>query len=159
MPLLDAAADTPLACDRRPCRSIFGHKHDAIAYLDAFGADLWHSLEYQFELGASEDLMLRTMLRVPGIGLAKGGFMLQMCYGLSGCLDTHNVTRFGLPERRYASGHKDTDTRRASEYNEVCARLGGTAELWDTWCEYLAERDGRYLSAQEVSRLHLAPLN
>lgn len=159
MPLLDAAKDTPLAIDGRGCRSIFGNKHNALAWLRDNADDLYDELEYLWHECASDDAMLRTVMRVPGIGLAKAGFVLQMAYGISGCLDTHNLARFGIPPRRYASGQKAVDRRRIAEYNDVCQRLGGTAHLWDSWCEYLAETQlGRYDSAEQISGLHLAPL-
>jgi hypothetical protein len=154
MPLLDAADDTPKAWAGEPCRSMFGHKHGAFAYLERHGDDLWYELEYLYTLGASENAMLRVISQVPGIGLAKGGFILQLCYGVSGCLDSHNLERFQIKESRYK---KKLAKGRLEEYNDLCARLGGPAYLWDTWCEYLAARDGRYLSAREVSRLHLTP--
>ena len=159
MPLLDAAKDTPYAINGTPCRSIFGHKHDALAWLRNHADELYDELEYLWHECASDDAMLRAVMQCPGIGLAKAGFILQMCYGISGCLDSHNLRRYGIGERYYATGTKATDRRRISEYNETCRKLGGTRALWDTWCTQLAETDGRYLSANEVSGLHLAPLN
>jgi hypothetical protein len=158
MPLHRAVLDTPYAVNGTPCDSIFGNKRDALVWLNTHGADLWEELEYFYERGASDDAMLRLMLTVPGIGLAKGGFILQMCYGMSGCIDTHNLTRLGIPERRYRSGHKAVDRGRIADYHDVVKGAGGTARLWDDWCTYLAERDANYPSADYVSRLHLAPL-
>lgn len=159
MPLLDAAKDTPLAADGRACRSIFGHKHGALAWWRHNADALYDELEYLFETGATENAMMRAVMRCPGIGLAKSGFILQMTYGVSGCLDSHNLARFNISAQRYDSGHKDTNRRRIGEYNDLCRRLGGTAHLWDSWCEYLAKRDfGRYDNAQQISGLHLAPL-
>ena len=72
----------------------------------------------------------------------------------SGCLDSHNLERFQIKVSRYKN---KLAKGRIEEYNDLCARLGGPEYLWDTWCDYLATRDGRYLSASEVSRLHLTP--
>ena len=101
---------------------------------------------------------MRVVLRVPGLGLAKSGFIVQMLYGMSGCIDTHNLTRFNLHRRRFACGTKATDRRRIGEYNDMVGRLGGTARLWDEWCIYVADRDANYVDADHVSRLHLTPL-
>lgn len=160
MPIVVAAADTPLACEGRACRSIFGAKHDGLAFLRQHGDDLFEELEYLYETGASSDAMLRTMLRMPSMGLAKGGFTLQMIYGLSGCLDTHNLARFGIGPRIFATGSKGTDRRRVSRYNATVADLGGTEHLWNGWCTYVAERGtaGTY-DPEIVSALHLAPLH
>ena len=34
---------------------------------------------------------------LPGLGLVKAGFMVQLAFGLGGCLDRHNIDRFDLP--------------------------------------------------------------
>lgn len=39
-------------------------------------------------------------------------------------------------------------------YNAIVQELGGTEELWDTWCAYVVGRDSHYENAFQVSRLH-----
>lgn len=138
---------------------LFGHKYGALAYIKANAADIHAELERSYELGASADVMLLEVMRIPGIGLAKAGFILQMAYGVSGCIDTHNLTRFNIPMRQFSTGNKAVDRRRVRAYNAMINSLGGTASLWDSWCQYLADHDpANYATAQRVSELHLAPL-
>ena len=99
--------------------------------------------------------------RVPGLGIAKAGFAAQLIYGLSGCLDTHNLRRFNLSVRRWQwSSYKGcrpaTRERNVAEYNSAVDGLGGTAWLWDDWCRYVAGLDPvAYPTADRASELHI----
>jgi hypothetical protein len=164
MPFRTAASDVALACDNKPCRSIFGAKIAGLASIDEP-----HWLYEQCERAWAcsdhvEDELVHIFQSAPSLGPAKAGFCTQMIYGVSGCLDTHNLVRFGLNPREFrgAEGKYKPATvcAKISAYNDVCRKLGGTAYLWDSWCEYVAERGtaGTY-SAEAISALHLAPLN
>ena len=118
--------------------------------------DMWATTDCAIE---AEAIMTAYLVRhVPGLGFAKAGFVLQMAFGISGCIDTHNLKRFGIPERHFrADGVKRWGTlrRKALAYNDFVRSIGGTGKLWDTWCEYVAENQPlRYRSAWEVSELH-----
>lgn len=111
----------------------------------------------------AERLML-YFASLPGLGLIKGGFMAQLCFGLSGCIDRHNCARFGYNERDFAA-HRFKALRRdgsrlfmVQEYLEMVRSCGGTAQLWAEWCEYVAARDKRYGDAVTVSALHCVAL-
>jgi hypothetical protein len=160
MPLHAAVADYKLVRRGRDARSIFGSKHAGLAYIAAHAEDIHDELEYLYETCASDDAMLRTVLQIPGIGLAKGGFILQMIYGVSGCIDTHNLTRFGIdPEAFQYRGAMKRGLALCPAYNATVQRCGGTRALWDGWCDYLAARDPiNYASGDAVSKLHLVPL-
>ena len=160
MPFYTAVADYKLVRDGHPARSIFGVKHKGLAFLRDHDAETHVELEYLFETCASEDAMLRVVTRIPGIGLAKGGFILQMIYGVSGCIDTYNLQRFGLDDQTFqAKGNWKRLHALVPAYNEFCRKVGGTARLWDDWCAYVSDRDSiNYPSAEYVSRLHLTPL-
>lgn len=95
----------------------------------------------------------------PAFGLAKAGFVVQLAYGLGGCLDSHNLARFNISQWRFAHYKRKgprTQARMRRAYVDTCDALGGTADLWDTWCHYVAERDAHYSSAHHVSELHAA---
>lgn len=169
MPLYDAAKDVANndVYGGAEVRSVFGAKHDGLAELRRNASTYYELCEqayYRFGRKQLADDVLFTLVGVPGLGPAKAGFCAQMIYGVSGCLDTHNLVRFGIREREFrfdkrAQGGHERRTRIIMAYNDVCEALGGTAYLWDTWCEYVAKREpGRYDSAAHVSRLHLAPL-
>jgi hypothetical protein len=103
--------------------------------------------------------MIEYLADLKGLGLVKAGFVTQLVYGLGGCLDTHNLGRFGLHERDF-KGYKDLRTtkgRRAkvNKYVSAVYSLGGPSVLWDSWCTYVAAKQPRYYdSASEVSELH-----
>ena len=100
---------------------------------------------------------------VPGLDLIKAGFLIQLSYGLSGCLDTHNLSRFKLNKSTFDRLKRlktiKARKRKVSNYNATCERFGGTSGLWDNWCEYLADKYVKYANAHEVSRLHCVALN
>jgi hypothetical protein len=146
--------------------SLFGSKHAGLAYLHQHAPELWERCEYAYETSDDDtaaDLILPILASVPCLGPAKTGFVAQMVYGLSGCIDTHNLTRFSLPDRvfRGREARHSWPRVRATirDYNAFCRKVGGTEALWDGWCTYLAERDPvNYPNAFRVSELHLAPL-
>jgi len=144
---------------------LFGSKHAGLAYVQAHASELLDECEECFELLDDEDAenaILHVLMRIPGIGPAKAGFICQMLYGLSGCIDTHNLTRFGLPERHFRCDTKFAASRRGTivrDYNAFCRKVGGTEALWNGWCDYLAARDPlNYPTGDRVSELHLCPL-
>lgn len=166
MPLRDAAADYRLVRAGEHARSIFGAKHAGLAYVRQHAAELWERCEYAYELcddDMAADLIVDALCEIPGIGPAKAGFIAQMAYGLSGCIDTHNLTRFGIPERAFRGREAKYSWPRVRavirDYNIMIRKLGGTAALWNGWCAYLAERDPvNYATADLVSSLHLVAL-
>ena len=165
VPLRDAVSDYRLLRrGEHAVRSLFGAKHSGLAYIREHKADLWARCEYVYETSDDEtaaDVMLGIVSEIPGIGATKAGFILQMIYGLSGCIDTHNLTRFGLSEKHFYYEKRWGAQRRAQhlrDYNKFCHSIG-TASLWDGWCNYLAENDPiNYASGDRVSSLHLVPL-
>jgi len=111
----------------------------------------------------AEHELLKFFADLPGLGLAKGGFMVQLCYGLSGCLDSHNLARFNISANDFkASRFKKAKSPAlrsdiVQAYHIACHNAGGTRSLWDSWCEYVAGlRDD--LTGYQVSALHCRAL-
>jgi hypothetical protein len=111
---------------------------------------------------ASSEL-LGYLASLPGLGLVKGGFVAQLAFGLVGCLDTHNINRYGLKKSSFAAhaykGARTPQTRHkiVNRYLAVCSTLGGVQGLWDSWCEYVNTSTmfrGTYESAEHVSAMH-----
>jgi hypothetical protein len=104
--------------------------------------------------------LMRIFLRVPGLGLAKAGFAVQLLCGRVGCIDTHNARIYNVPEsmlRFDKSTLEATQTRKIEAYIDLCKRVGGSRALWDSWCDLIADRypnawsDGRHVSAHHVT--------
>ena len=100
---------------------------------------------------------LLVVASINGIGIVKAGFVLQLCLGKVGCLDVHNLRRFGLSPTAFKMGKVKYDTAlgKAKLYIKICEDLGGCEYLWDSWCNLLAEKyPNKYKDGQHVSRLH-----
>jgi len=107
--------------------------------------------------------LLAYFASLPGLGLVKGGFVAQLAFGLVGCLDTHNINRYGLKQSAFSAhsykGAKTIQTkqRKVNHYLELCANLGGCEGLWDSWCEYVHTSSmfgNTYENADHVSAMH-----
>lgn len=104
--------------------------------------------------------MLEAVSSQFGFGPVKAGFVLQLVYGISGCIDAHNLKRFGIGLRTFSNycQKKTRKGRRAmlSRYVDTIEAQGGTEALWDGWCEFVAQNSpGPYKgSAYDVSKAH-----
>lgn len=141
--------------------AFFGAKLAGLDYLDANAERLWSQCEWlaaNLEGRDLENALVDVLLDIPGIGLAKAGFIAQLVYGVSGCIDTHNLVRFGIPARRFtphiAALTPRNRAKHIAEYNNAVERCGGTEQLWDDWCAYVAANQG-YGTADEISAMHL----
>lgn len=93
-------------------------------------------------LRVTENHLLAETASWYGFGLVKGGFFLQLVYGLSGCIDVRNADSFGIPDKDIGLAKPRlwrTQYRKVNKYNGLCRSLGGTASLWDFWCRGYAE--------------------
>lgn len=141
--------------DGADCKWLFGHKRGAYEYMEAHAEELWLSMR---RLKRPIEA-IATMTRVPGLGIAKAAFVCQLMGFNVGCLDGRNLARFGLPPRQYRSdGERGKNTlafaRKIAAYCEVYE--GRAQELWDDWCEDVANEYG--YDAHDISALHLACL-
>jgi hypothetical protein len=97
------------------------------------------------------------LCRVPGLGIVKAGFALQLMGYDVACLDTRNIKREGRNPRAFRS---DGEARKAGPaFKKKIARYlseveGRAQEYWDAWCQDVASDIG--ITAAEVSGLHLA---
>lgn len=144
---------------------LWGWKQEAFANLDQYQDDIYRDAMAIFSGYADPDTQAKELLRyfadMPGLGLAKAGFVIQLCFGLSGCIDSHNLERFGISYADIsASRYKRAKTQKTKNrlldlYCGLVTKCGGTADLWDGWCEYVADRrPNQYDSAWDVSALH-----
>jgi len=107
------------------------------------------------------DDLMREFVKVPGLGLPKAGFLAQLLTGHAGCLDMHNIERFGLdpsvwmirPRRDPAAQVREIDDKIAL-YLKLIDACGGSEKLWDEWCEWLNDSVGTFHNADDVSRRH-----
>ena len=169
-PLLNVPVDTETAQQGgyEALGVLFGWKFQA--YVDAWDtreaiyADC-QGLARQYrhdDMQASRAIITR-LCECWGFGPAKAGFVAQLVYGLAGCIDTHNIKRFGLAPRAFDNYCQlktaKARARKIAKYVDTCYALGGPETLWDTWCEYVAANQGAsYENAEHVSALHCTAL-
>ncbi len=106
--------------------------------------------------------LMRDYLAVPGLGLVKAGFAVQLLTGEAGCMDMHNLERFGINERDFdIPARKDPDEQLRvideciENYLHTCDAYGGSEMLWDGWCHWVADTYRTYQDAEDVSRRHV----
>ena len=133
--------------NKHQSKALWGHKIGSYSGVVAIKEDLYS----MFEGGASENLMLNTVLGIKGLGLAKASFGLQMMgYNLA-CLDAHNLKRLG-----YSSSYFNNKNK-AEEYVGVVQQKG-TEYWWNTWCELIPQtpvNKKHFKTAEEVSYEHV----
>jgi hypothetical protein len=125
------------------------------AYVQCAAHDLW---QFANALCAKED-RLRRYMEIPGLAYCKAGFLCQLVHGQVGCLDTHNLKRFGLsPTAFRVPNATDASTERLRVYVNTCEyTAGGPQALWNDWCGIQARlypqvwRDAEHVSAYHVA--------
>lgn len=100
---------------------------------------------------------LAAICKVPGMGLVKGGFVLQLMGHDVACLDTRNIQREERNPRAYRSDGAKHKTTKAFQrkLDRYLADVGGKAQhYWDVWCCYVGEQ--YKLTGHECSAIHLS---
>jgi len=111
-----------------------------------------------------KQMMLR-LTEVPGLGMVKAGFVMQMMFGRVGCIDVHNLRRFHKIDQKditFTKMAKDTTKlQKITNYVNICKGNRNTQKLWDSWCEQLVDKRcnrGKFESGYDVSVFHLESL-
>lgn len=86
---------------------------------------------------------------LPGMGMVKAAFAVQMLFNELGCIDIHNAR--GL-------GYDKAPSGRAMKQRPVYLNIQSvktSEQWWDDWCNMLATKyPGQFKSGEHVSRLH-----
>lgn len=102
--------------------------------------------------------LIQHFMQVPGLGMVKAAFVVQLIGGGTACLDTHNLKRLGMAESAVKVSPKlkpETARAKVLAYVQLCDKTGGAEYWWNTWCEYVAGRRGSPLkTAKAVSKYH-----
>ena len=101
--------------------------------------------------------MMQVFLRIDGLGLPKAGFLCQLCAGLVGCIDIHNIRMYNIdPKTLTLSKTVKSPTirrKRIENYVDLCHDIG-TETLWNTWCDFLSTKSKRWIDGNHVSEVH-----
>lgn len=144
---------------------LWGFKAEGAAYLREHAEYLHERAEDARQGRIWVNDLLRDYYAVPGLGLVKAGFVVQLLIGEAGCIDMHNLARFGLEAKEFdVPKRKDPDEQLRvideciEHYLWTCEMLGGSEQLWDGWCEFVANTYKTYDDAEDVSRRHVTYL-
>lgn len=104
--------------------------------------------------------LLDLWTTVPGLGLAKAGFVVQLTRGLVGCVDRHNASAYDVSPNQLAfpKGRMTLKAQRhkLEQYVHLTNSIGGSAYMWEQWCIMIAGNyPNQYDSAADVSRQHV----
>lgn len=158
---------------------IWGFKRQTYDYLQEHGQDLYDELmdlstrtkfgDLKFKgreiwLHRDKQMML-CLTDVPGLGVVKAGFVMQMMFGRVGCIDVHNLRRFYKVSQKDVTFIKtasdNTKRVKIDNYVNICRGNRSTQKLWDSWCEQLTDKKcnkSRFSSGDEVSAFHVQAL-
>ena len=134
---------------------LWGRKLDALQEFQRHAEERKATLD---RLYPDRDAMLVEVCRWTGFAPAKGGFLLQLVYGVSGCLDSHNLKAHGYSGKEFRiDGIKSPLTlqRKVQAYHNAVDLAGGTEALWNSWCMLVyGLRPEVWADAHEVSAAH-----
>ena len=139
-------------------RFVWGNKAKTYEWLKANGEDLYQRV---MDLETTSERML-ALTEIPGMGLVKAGFIMQLVFGEVGCIDLHNIKLYGVEPKRLAWSNSlktETKIKKIVGYLELCQQLGGSEFLWDEWCYHLASKNpNNFVDGDQVSAVHLSYL-
>lgn len=97
---------------------------------------------------------LLLVYSIPGLGVIKSAFVLQMLGFDVACLDSRNMSREGRSTTEYASRKYLGPKYFKPQVEQYIAETSGRSrELWDLWCMETGTKYG--WTAESISRLHL----
>ena len=145
----DQCAD--LAKMGKDAKCLWGHKYGAYLYLEEHGETLWR--QGCAERDSEQALCLLT--KIPGLGIVKAAFVLQMLGHDIACLDVRNIIRDGRDPRAFRS---DAREKASPQWRKKIARYvaetkGQAQFYWDRWCEEVAKDYGS--TAERISQDHV----
>jgi hypothetical protein len=135
-------------------RYVWGNKARTYKYLQEHEVELFNTL---LSPDFTHTYKHMRLTQVVGLGVAKAGFVMQLMFGVSGCMDVHNLRRFDVPASILSvSPEMKMSTRKAKveQYNIICHDIG-TEVLWDTWCDLIAKKHPtKWVDGDHVSMVH-----
>jgi len=89
--------------------------------------------------------------------LPKAGFLCQLCAGLVGCIDIHNIRMYNIDPKTLTLSKTVKSPairrKRIENYVDLCHTIG-TETLWNTWCDFLSTKSKRWVDGNHVSEVH-----
>ena len=153
--------------------SLFGYKYITYMYMENHLLEFYNYYrdtllrrKYWKKLPQDElaNMAMNKFLTIPGLNMAKAGFLTQLLLGQSWCADVNNIAKFGIDYNKFITPHssKPLGNRawvnrqvKINSYLHLGQELGGSAWLWNQWCREIAKKyPNNFTDAQSVSELH-----
>ncbi len=109
--------------------------------------------------------LIMLFLEVPGLGIPKSAFVVQLLTGMTGCMDVHNIRKYmpeadaskGTPNVFQTSGNTiATKSTKVDLYQKLVKKAGGSQSMWIDWCNHIGILQPKYFSGgYDVSKLHV----
>jgi len=115
-------------------------------------------LQAAHELVVAGDIpaALEMLARLPSLGAAKAGFLLQLIWGLGGCIDSRNIKSLNVKEIKLPKKAKLINRLAiCAAYLDCCSRLGGSEFLWNHWCDGAAVSYPSMGTSDDISAEHV----
>ena len=133
---------------------VWGNKRKTYKWLIDNGAELFESL---MDADNTDTYKHMLLTQVDGLGVAKAGFVMQLMFGVSGCMDVHNLRKYDVPASVLSvspSMKQGTRQSKVRQYNLICHEIG-TDELWNQWCQFIANKyPTKWVDGNHVSMVH-----
>ncbi len=105
--------------------------------------DMRHTIYTEVKKYYQDDLALYKYLRsLPGLGIIKAGFAIQLIAGKFGCIDNVNSYFYGAtaPNTRTNTDKKQAEYVQFLHQLEITLNDPVSKRLWDDWCDIVAHR-------------------
>jgi hypothetical protein len=140
-------------------RFLWGFKQDTYQYLYRKPKRLEHLFVTTMTTRDPVEL-LDLWTTVPGLGLAKAGFVVQLIKGKVGCIDRHNALAYDVSANAlsFPKGRMTVKAQRhkLEAYVHLTDTIGGSRYLWEQWCIMVAAKyPHQFTSPQAVSSQHV----
>ena len=142
----------------RDSKYLWGFKRDTYEYLRDE-----NNMEHLYVTTLTERdpvALLDLWTTVPGLGLAKAGFVVQLTTGKVGCVDRHNALAYDVQPNQltFPKGRMTVKAQRhkLEAYVHLTDTIGGSEFMWEQWCIMIAGKyPNTYRSAEAVSKQHV----
>ena len=145
---------------------LWGNKKTGLSYVIKHRNQLFKDYQQilKSKKGSCEHDLIMLFLDVPGLGIPKSAFVVQMLTGKSGCMDVHNIRKYmpeldagkGTPAIFQTSGNSTSlKSKKVNQYIVACKKAGGSQKMWDAWCNHIAVLQPKhFLDGEAVSNMH-----
>jgi hypothetical protein len=104
------------------------------------------------QAGVTAAELITKVAEIPGFGITKAAFVVQILTGKGGCLDRHWLRQVGLNTSAFAG---KATAKKIHRYLETCKLVGTSEFMWDHWCDYIAKLyPAHFTNGDHVSALH-----